>query len=250
MLSSPGGAAKRMAGIAAALLPARYWSALDAHVPVTKSAVPSAIATFLLGAALGIRGFLEHAGALASYHNEVMLKTAATAQGAGVTTAMPVALNSLALFTFLLTTATGWAATYLCLSGLVRGLGSVTLEPRGDPILSLADWAVRTTARRRREARAAAARLAAEGPQVPDRVVPGSKAGLPAADLVIVSSRRKPGWDAGTIVLMGDAAYRVGTIEERQVHGRLRTLYPLTEHRDLEAFRRTVRYDLPPRGES
>jgi hypothetical protein len=29
------------------------------------------------------------------------------------------------------------------------------------------------------------------------------------------------------------------------VTGRLRTLYPLTEHKDFEAVRKSVRYDLP-----
>jgi hypothetical protein len=29
------------------------------------------------------------------------------------------------------------------------------------------------------------------------------------------------------------------------VEGRLRTFYPLTEHKDFEAFRRVVHYELP-----
>jgi hypothetical protein len=89
------------------------------------------------------------------------------------------------------------------------------------------------------------AREALEGPEVADRLVPGSQAGLPDAELVIIASRRKAGWDAGTVLLTDGPSYRVGTIVERTMHGRLRTLYPLTEHKDFEAFRRTVRYDLP-----
>jgi hypothetical protein len=68
---------------------------------------------------------------------------------------------------------------------------------------------------------------------------------MPGVDLVIVASRVKPGWDKGTVVLSGDKTYRVGSIEERTIAGRLRTLYPLTEHKDFEVFRRTVRYELP-----
>ena len=64
-------------------------------------------------------------------------------------------------------------------------------------------------------------------------------------DLVIVASRVKPGWNKGTVVMSATKAYRVGTVEERTIAGRLRTLYPLTEHKDLEVFRRTVHYDLP-----
>lgn len=242
--------ARRIGAIAAALLPVRYWSSLDAWMPVTSSAIPSAILTFLAGAAVGVRGFLEHASALASVHNELMLEAATTAQGGGVTTALPVAMNSLAMFTFLFTTPAGWASMYLCLSGFVRGLSVVTLEPRGDPILSLLDWTAAQTSRTWRMRRAAAERLALEGPEVPDRVVPGARVGLPAAHLVIVASRRRPDWDAGTVVLTQHGAYRIGSIEERQLHGRLRTLYPLTEHMDLEVFRRTVQYELPPEGGS
>jgi hypothetical protein len=69
--------------------------------------------------------------------------------------------------------------------------------------------------------------------------------GCPDADLVIVASRRKEGWDTGTVVLTGSGSYRVGTIVERTIGGHLRTLYPLSEHNDLEVFRRTVRYELP-----
>jgi hypothetical protein len=61
---------------------------------------------------------------------------------------------------------------------------------------------------------------------------------------VVIASRRKPGWDRDTIVITADAAYRIGAITERAIDGRLRTLYPLAEHKDLETFRRTVRYDL------
>ena len=84
-----------------------------------------------------------------------------------------------------------------------------------------------------------------EGPEIPDRVVPGAQVGLPDALLVVVASRRKPDWDAGTVVITPGSIYRVGTIVERTIRGRLRTLYPLTEHKDFEAFRRTVHYDMP-----
>jgi hypothetical protein len=62
---------------------------------------------------------------------------------------------------------------------------------------------------------------------------------------VIVASRRKAGWEHGTTVFTADAAYRIGAPVERTIAGRLRTLYPLTEHKDFEAIRKSVYYDLP-----
>jgi hypothetical protein len=56
---------------------------------------------------------------------------------------------------------------------------------------------------------------------------------------------RKPGWDRGTVVFTPETAYRIGEPVEKTIAGRLRTLYPLTEHNDLEAVRRSVHYDLP-----
>jgi hypothetical protein len=49
-------------------------------------------------------------------------------------------------------------------------------------------------------------------------------------------------------VLTADAAYRIGQPEERTIAGRLRTLYPLTEHKDFEAIRKSVYYDWPIRS--
>jgi hypothetical protein len=228
--------AQRVAAIAAAMLPVRYWSAFDSYMPVTSSAVLSGIVTLLAGAAIGIPGFIGHASAQASASNEFMLKAATGPQGGGVTTALPVAMTSLSLFTFLLMTPAGWASMYLGLSGFTRALSAVCDDPRGDLILSLIDSAAAGTSRNLKARRAASRRLALEGPEAPDRIVRGSQ---------IVSSRRKPDWDAGTVVISEQTAYRVGPIVERQIHGRLRTLYPLTEHNDLEVFRRTVRYELP-----
>jgi hypothetical protein len=59
-----------------------------------------------------------------------------------------------------------------------------------------------------------------------------------------VSSRRKPGWERGVAVFTGDGCYRLGDPVEQTIAGRLRTLYPLTAHTDLEVIRRRVDYDL------
>ena len=118
-------------------------------------------------------------------------------------------------------------------------------DPIGDPILTGVDELIW-----RRRARAASrgarrAREALEGPEVPDRVVSASAAGIPGCDLVIVSSRRKPGWERGVAVYTEQACYRIGDPVEQTVAGRLRTLYPLTEHKDFEAIRKSVQYEMP-----
>jgi hypothetical protein len=47
------------------------------------------------------------------------------------------------------------------------------------------------------------------------------------------------------VVFTAEACYRIGEPIEATINGRLRTIYPLTEHRDFEAVRKSVRYDLP-----
>jgi hypothetical protein len=150
-----------------------------------------------------------------------------------------------AFFTFLFFTPWGWLTLYLTFSGVLRAAAAAFSESFGDPLLTGLDALVLGTARRARASRVRARREALEGPEVPDRVLPGSKLGMPGVDVVIVASRVKPEWDKGTIVISATKTYRVGTIEERTIAGRLRTLYPLTEHKDFEVFRRTVHYELP-----
>jgi len=235
--------ARGVVGVACAMLPRRYWPALDEHFPATQAAAVAGIVTLLAGAAIGIPGFLHHAGRQSDANADAVASRYTMTEAADNRRLLSGA-NGLALFTFLLLTPAGWATTYLGITGFVRAAGAWFDDPHGDFLLTLAD-AAWTRNRRNRDARhSRAAREGLEGPEVPDRVVPGSQIGLPDAELVIIASRRKPGWDAGTVVLTEGPSYRVGTIVERTFHGRLRTLYPLTEHKDFEAFRRTVRYDM------
>jgi hypothetical protein len=132
------------------------------------------------------------------------------------------------------------------LTGLFRTVGAALDDPHGDLLLTVVDGVIVRSVRSGQARSARTSREELEGPQVADRVVPGAQVGLPDAQLVVVASRRKPDWDAGTVVITADSVYRVAVIVERTIRGRLRTLYPLTEHKDFEAFRRTVHYELPP----
>lgn len=243
-----GGLFTRAAGIAAATLPARLWPYLDGHLPVTESAFIASLLTLLAGAAIGIPGFLDHTAEQAAFNTQAMLNAAvSTAPGAqSVDSSMSVGMSSLSLFTFLLLTPPGWATMYLGLTGLVRTVAAGLDDPHGDFLLTVVDGVLIRSVRRGQARRTRTSREALEGPDIPDRVVSGAQVGLPGAQLVVVASRRKLDWDAGTVVITSASVYRVGTIVERTIHGRLRTLYPLTEHKDFETFRRTVRYELPP----
>jgi hypothetical protein len=205
----------RILGTGAAMLPARWWPELDLHVPATSSVPLSLIATVTAAVVIGIPPYMR------------------------------LAERGVTLMAFIVGTPAGWATAYLGITGLLRALGAAGDDPFGDPLLTAIDATVERTVSRRRAASARTQREELEGPDVPDRVVPGVKLGMPDVEFVIVASRAKPDWDQGTVLVGSDKNYRVGAIEKRTIAGRLRTLYPVTEHKDMEVFRRAIRYDLP-----
>ena len=233
------------AAMLAALLPYRYWHRLPAAIRVGPWAFLSGIITLLAGAAIGIPGFIDHAHGNASVGLDAavadMYKTEVYRGD------LVMGYSGLSIFTFFLLTPQGWLTLYLLGSGGIRAGAAWFDDPVGDPVLTALDhWFIaRRTELRARGARTS--RSALEGPEVPDRVVTGAFADMPACDIVVVASRRKAGWDRGTVVFTPDAVYRLGEPVERTIAGRLRTLYPLTEHTDLEVVRRSVQYDLPGR---
>jgi hypothetical protein len=232
-----------LAGMAASLLPTRHWYRVPSNLPVETGALLSGIATTMAGAAFGIPGFLAHAHAQTSVGLDMALaRMWKTDVYRGD---LVMGHSGLSVFTFLLLTPQGWLTIYLLGTGTYRGIAAYVDDPFGEPILTGIDslvargWTRRTT-RKRIETREVL-----EGPPVVDRVVSPMAAGIPDCDFAIVSSRRKPGWERGVVVFTQDGCYRLGAPVERTINGRLRTVYPLKEHRDLEAIRRSVRYDLP-----
>jgi hypothetical protein len=236
----------RMGGIVAAVGPSRLWPVWDEHLPVTTSALPSSLLTLVAAVAIGIPGFLRYGAALTDVNTGIFLEAAARPEAEGVLDSSALTgMNGLALFGFLFLSPLGWTTMYLGGSGLVRVVSAVVTEGIGDPILTGIDAMLLRAVRAGRAGAARHTRRSLEGPAVPDRAVRGASLGLADAEIVIVSSRRKMDWDKGTVVFAGEKCYRVGTIVERTIGGQLRTLYPLTEHRDLEVVRRAVRYDMP-----
>ncbi len=236
--------ARRIAGIAAAIFPTRFWPSLEARVPVRSSAVLSGLLTFALGALIGIPSYLAYAEAAADLDIDVLLASAGWPARAHPGAAPLVGLSDAAWLTFVILTPQGWISTYLVVTGVFRAIAAALDDPIGDPLLTGISTGWCGMRDRRRARQHAEARLALEGPEVPDRIVTGPQAGFPSCDLVIVSSRVKEGWTAGTVVDTGEVFYRIGDPIERTIAGRLRTLYPLTRHPGVEAIRRSVRYEI------
>jgi hypothetical protein len=226
-----------------AMLPRRYWSRFEPALPVWRMVPAAAALTMLAGFAIGIPGFFAHLEQTVAQTHALYLEAAARAGAEEIP--KPSALSGLAFFTFILLTPQGWASSYLVLTGFVRLVGAHFDDPHGDFVLTLADAGVR-------RAGAAVARRGAidnrhllEGPEVRDRVVHGAQLGLPDASAVVVASRLKEGWEAGVVVLSDRGVLRIIAVEDRTIGGRLRRLYSLTPHEDLEAFRRAVPYKFP-----
>src|SRR5215218_1839831 len=145
--------------MAASLLPRRVWPRLPSALPIGGGALASGIATFFLGAAIGIAGFLEHAGLLASEINDATLEVAAGQIASGMRSGDPdeiqfntPGLVALSIFTFLLLTPKGWITIYLMGSGGFRAAAATFEDPIGDPVLSLADGALSRYRERARSA--------------------------------------------------------------------------------------------------
>ena len=236
-----------LAAMLAAWLPHRWWRRLPVSIPVRRAAFVSGIATILAGAAIGIPGFLEHAHANASVGLDAAVKDMYRTEV--YRGDLVIGYSGLSIFTFLLLTPAGWLTLYLTVSGSVRAAAAWFDDPVGDPVLAVLDHGLLAGRDRAHATIEQRTRTAQEGPDVADRAVSAASAGMPPCDVVIVAARRKHGWDRGTVVFTPETAYRIGDPVEKTIAGRLRTLYPLTEHNDFEAVRRSVHYDLPAKPE-
>ncbi|HXG54106.1 MAG TPA: hypothetical protein VNJ03_01890 [Vicinamibacterales bacterium] len=236
------GMASAVLGIAAAMLPRRYWPMLDRYVPASWCAMAAALLTLLADMLIGIPGFLHHITEQISLNNAALVRGV---EHSSITRNMMGALSALSLFTFLLLTPQGWATMYLSITGLVRTVGAHFDDPHGDAFLTVVDAGIHSVAGAVARRGEIDNRALLEGEAVPDRVARGSHLGLPDVEFVIVSSRIKAGWDAGTVLITESGAYRVVCIEDRTIHGRLRHVYGVNAHNDLEVIRRGVQYRWP-----
>ena len=241
--------AARLIAIGAAMLPKRYWEQMP-HLPIRNLALVSAIVTIVASAVIGLGGFLAYSERVGRETAALILKTAeAQLQGKlpmdPALNVAPIGVAALTPMAFIFTPV-GFLATYLALSGLVRAAASVVDEPFGDPVLTGVDAMIRRATASARDKRQRRARERAEGEDVADRLYPAEWASISDADFVVVSSRRKPGWEAGTFVITSDKWYLLGMPFDLRLPEGLRTIYPLKEHTINDVLRRGVPYELPP----
>jgi hypothetical protein len=241
--------AQAAVAILAGNLPKRYWPALPA-LPIRRMSLLSAALTISTAAVIGLGGFLAYservgreAARLILSAGEAQLQRRVPSDPA--VNVAPLGVAALTPFAFMLTPV-GLLTTYLALSGFARVAGWATDEPFGDPILTGLDAAARRVAERVGSARRRRQRERAEGVEVRDRLYPAAWAGVSDADYVVVASRRKPDWNAGTFVVTSEKWYVCGTPFDIQLPEGLRTIYPLKEHTTLDVMRRGVPYELPP----
>ena len=157
---------------------------------------------------------------------------------------------SLSIFTFLLLTPTGWLTMYLVGTGGVRAGAAWFDDPVGDPILTghrpPDRGGPRAAAQRPGAAHARGARRSRD-PRSRRQRRQGGDPRLRSRRRVVTAQARV-GARGGRLHRQ---VYRIGEPVERTIAGQLRTLYPLTEHTDLEVVRKSVHYDMPdahPRG--
>jgi hypothetical protein len=239
----------RLLAIFAALLPKRYWQAIDLSVP--NMAPISSWVTMLGGFIIGVPGYFAYLERLRGAKGVSILDISkAQVEGrlpeTAEVSAIPSVLYMTAPLQFLFTPL-GFIAAYMVFTGLVRVVASYVDEAHGDPILSGADWLGRRlfTSRQQRVVRVERAKL--ERTDEPDRRYDGEWAGLTGVDFVIVSARRKPGWSKGTwVITNNDGWFVLGEPFDRPMPNGLRTVYPLTAQTTLEAVRRSAQYELPP----
>ena len=241
-----------MVAMFAAILPRRWWPPIEKHLPVRQAATMSGIATFLLAVAIGLPAFLTFAQANASHAIDMMLEATGWRSPSG--SAGPVSVEAAqaswlsgfpAIFVFAFFTPIGLLATYLAFTGWFRAISPVFDDARGDPVLTMIDKVVLRWRNRHDERRATEARHRLEGEEVADRVMSGAAAGIPGAEIVVVTSRQKAEWVEGAFVITQQTWYRIGSPVERHTPNGLRTLYPLNVPGEMEVLRKGIRYDLP-----
>ena len=233
---------RALLAIAAGVLPSRWWPRFEGRLSVGRFAWASGLATLFLGSAIGFRGFFPYAEAFTQRVRQAVVQS-------DDPFAFPDMLfGLLAPINFAFGTPVGLVATYLCVTGVVRSLMGYVDDPRGDPLLTLADSLVHRIRARRKTVWAKLARQRLEGREVADRLVTDEWAGVDAA-YVLLASRRKPGWEEGVFVLTPDRWYRIGRVWDMPLPEGLRTAYPLTEVPLGEVLRKGVDYELPELSE-
>jgi len=230
----------RFVGIVATFLPVRVWPRVNARgIPVYPVLSP------LIGLAVGIVGGVpyvyRHLVVSASNAQRMVAIAGSSDQQSAVAAAQTFSLFAAV---GLVLTPIGFLVVWLNLSSVIRLLAAAVDAPCGDPLLTFLDGAVHGLRRRATAALSAIRTRAKYGREEIDRVMDAGAYGVADADVVVITSRPKEGWAAGTFVLSPDGYYTVLQPFEVIVEGRQRIGYPLVRKRDFEIVRKASRYDL------
>lgn len=116
------------------VLPIRWWSRVDHRLPMRELASVSGLVTMFAGFAVGIPGFFLYADRFTRMMELAVARS-------DTPTAFPNMLfGPLVPIGFALGTRVGLVATYLCVTEAVRATtAAIVDDPRGDPLLTLAD---------------------------------------------------------------------------------------------------------------
>src|SRR4029078_11794759 len=142
----------------AALLPHRLWRRVPSWMPIADPASPSGIATLRIAAAIGIPGFLAHAGATTSLANETMI-AAEIQRKMDYNRGLVQGLAGLSIFTFVMTPV-GLLTLSVAGTGVLRAMSGWFGDPVGDPLLTGLDAVIFGAREKRREQRTHARREA------------------------------------------------------------------------------------------
>jgi hypothetical protein len=227
-------------GVVATLLPARYWTRVNARgIPVFP--VLSPLICLAAGLVIGLPHIYRHLLVSASSAQRMVAIAGSSDERTAVAQAQTLSLLSAIGVVF---TPLGFLSIWLTLSAAARLLGAYLGEPFGDPAVSGVDWLARELRRRASAALSAIRTRARYGRHETDRVMDAAACGVGDADVVVIASRPKPGWTAGAVVLTEDGYYALLRPFEVVVDGHQRIGYPLVRKRDFEIVRKVFRYDL------
>lgn len=232
---------RTLAAVILANLPVTWWEYFEDRFPLQRAAWVSALVTVFAGFAIGIPGYLAFLATAAHGFNSAVAFDPNLADAS-----RGWALASLAVF--LLATPKGILALYLTAGGLVRFASAYIVDDaRGDFVLTWLDGMVRRLSRWMVARDARVTREKREGPDVPDRLIPGGAADRADVPFVVLAARRKPDWERNSCLVTGDGkVFKIGDRFDIVTAAGLRTAYPIVELTTGEAIRHSIPYELPP----
>jgi len=237
-----------VAALLVGVAPRPLWPRIDPRLPLHRAAFASGLLALGIGFVIGVPGFFEFAGGLASANNDWMLTRLSAPPQAGDSAVgmVPYGISILTLFLYLFFTPRGLFSLYLVASGSLRALAAF-IDPDdalGDPVLTGIYRVTSRLASTNKAERARLTRERLEGAERPDVLQTGEWAGVDA-DYVVLASRKKAEWTAGAIIMTSTDWYKLATPFDIDTPAGLRTAYPLKKMDAVEVLRRGIRYELP-----